>query len=231
MDNIMKYSANLESFIEGVIFKYCPYKEDRLHILENAQSPQIDIEISIDNNQSQVRFLFGNNNFKQSIQERAIIKEVIEFEKIGNIIDFILQDHEIIKDINIYKNRVNLKFDINWTNKSIKGINCGDIELSLIFNNAELEKQYLYLLFQKYYIYLEQAPSFKIIKNKYFDSIKQSYFNALDKTQLLSLLKQMNENELKGLLYSLDNDTFIKYTTEREQRPQIKKLTLGKSKD
>ena len=231
MDNIMKYSANLESFIEGVIFKYCPYMEDRLHILGNAQSPQIDIEISIDNNQSQVRFLFGNSNFKQSIPEQAIIKKVVEFEKIGNIIDFILQDHEIIKDINIYKNRVNLKFAINWTEKSIKGINCGDIELSLIFNNAELEKQYLYLLFQKYYIYLEQASSFKIIKNKYIDDIKKSYFNALDKIQLLKLLNQMNENELKELLYSLDNNTFIKYTTEREQHPQIKKLTLGESKD
>ncbi len=231
MDNIMKYSANLESFIEGVIFKYCPYMEDRLHILGNAQSPQIDIEISIDNNQSQVRFLFGNSNFKQSIPEQAIIKKVVEFEKIGNIIDFILQDHEIIKDINIYKNRVNLKFAINWTEKSIKGINCGDIELSLIFNNAELEKQYLYLLFQKYYIYLEQASSFKIIKNKYIDDIKKSYFNALDKIQLLTLLNQMNENELKELLYSLDNNTFIKYTTEREQHPQIKKLTLGESKD
>ena len=231
MDNIMKYSANLESFIEGVIFKYCPYMEDRLHILGNAQSPQIDIEISIDNNQSQVRFLFGNSNFKQSISEQAIIKKVVEFEKIGNIIDFILQDHEIIKDINIYKNRVNLKFAINWTEKSIKGINCGDIELSLIFNNTELEKQYLYLLFQKYYIYLEQASSFKIIKNKYIDDIKKSYFNALDKIQLLTLLNQMNENELKELLYSLDNNTFIKYTTEREQHPQIKKLTLGESKD
>lgn len=226
MDNIMKYSANLESFIEGVIFKYCPYMEDRLHILGNAQSPQIDIEISIDNNQSQVRFLFGNSTFKQSIPEQAIIKKVVEFEKIGNIIDFILQDHEIIKDINIYKNRVNLKFAINWTEKSIKGINCGGIELSLIFNNAELEKQYLYLLFQKYYIYLEQASSFKIIKNKYIDDIKKSYFNALDKIQLLTLLNQMNENELKELLYSLDNNTFIKYTTEREQHPQIKKLTL-----
>ena len=231
MDNIMKYSANLESFIEGVIFKYCPYMEDRLHILGNAQSPQIDIEISIDNNQSQVRFLFGNSNFKQSIPEQAIIKKVVEFEKIGNIIDFILQDHEIIKDINIYKNRVNLKFAINWTEKSIKGINCGDIELSLIFNNAELEKQYLYLLFQKYYIYLEQASSFKIIKNKYIDDIKKSYFNVLDKIQLLTLLNQMNETELKELLYSLDNNTFIKYTTEREQHPQIKKLTLGESKD
>lgn len=228
MNNIIKYSESVDLFIEKVIFKYCPYMEDRLHILGNALSPQIDIEMSIDNNQSQVRFLFGNYNFKQTIPEQAIIKEIIEFEKIGNIIDFIMQDHEIIKDINIYKNRVNLQFAINWTDQSIKGINCGDIELSLIFNNAELEKQYIYLLFQKYYIHLEQAPSFIKMKNKYIDDVKQSYFSTLDKTQLLALLNQMNEHELKELLYSLDNDTFIKYTTERKQNSQIKKLTLEK---
>ena len=230
MNKMLEYSTNFESFIEDVILKYCPYMEDRLHILGNAQSPQIDIEISIDSNKSQVRMLFGNRNFKHSIPEQAIIKNAIEFDKIENIIDFILKDHEIIKDMNIYKNRVDLIFAINWNEQSIKGINCDDIGLSLIFNNSELEKQYLYLLFQKYYIYLERVPSFKKIRDKYINSVKQSFFSNLDKTQLLILLNQMNENELKELLSSLNNATFIKYTTNSEQYPQIKKLTLGKEK-
>ena len=226
MNNITEYNANLESFIKDVIYKYCPYIEDRLHILGNARSPQFNIDISIDN-QSQVRFLFGNSNFKQSIPEQATIKNIIEFEKIANIIDFILKDHEIIKDINIYKNIVNLIFAINWTNQSIKGINCGDIELNLTFNNAELEKQYLYLLFQKYYIYLEQVPSFKKVKDKYFNNIKQSYFSDLDKNKLLLLLNKMDEDELKELLYNLDNDVFIKYITNNKDN-KVKKLFLEK---
>ena len=96
------------------------------------------------------------------------------------------------------------------------------------FNNIELEKQYLYLLFQKYYVLLEKTPSFKRIKNEYINSVKQSYFNTLDKSQLISLLSTMNENELKELLHNLDNDTFIKYTTETQPQTNVKKLFLKK---
>ena len=46
MSNIMKYSANLESFIEDVIFKYCPYMEDRLHILGNAQCHKLILKLA-----------------------------------------------------------------------------------------------------------------------------------------------------------------------------------------
>ena len=170
-------------------------------------------------------FLFGNNNFKQGIPEQIIIPYIIEFTEISEIIDFILKDHEFIKNISLYSNSIRINFAINWTDKSIKGINCGDIGLDLKFNNnIELEKQYLYLLFQKYYFVLEKTPSFKRIKSEYINGVKQSYLNALDKTQLISLLNAMNENELKELLRNLDNDIFIKYTTDGKPPTKTKKL-------
>ena len=105
--------------------------------------------------------------------------------------------------------------------------NCGDIGLNFKFNNnIELEKQYLYLLFQKYYTFLEKTPSFKRIKNEYINGVKQSYINALDKSQLISLLSAMNENELKELSHNLDNDTFIKYTAESQPQTKVQKLFL-----
>ena len=226
MENKIKYGESLALFVENVILKYCPFMEDRLHILGNAKAPQIDIEIRIDNNQSQVIFLFGNGNFKQSIPEQVLIERSVKFDEIGSIIDFILKDHEVIGDINIYNNIVNLKFAINWTDKSIKDINCVDIELNLIFNNTKLGIQYLKLLFQKYYSYLVHIPSFKETKDGYINRVKQTYFNDLDKTQILYLLTQMSENELKELLYHMDNDTFIKYTTKNISYFEIKEATI-----
>ena len=228
MSSIIKQSENLVTYVKSVIFKYCPYVEDRISILGNAKSPEFDIEVNI-SNQTQVMFLFGNNNFKQSIPEQVIIPYVIEFAEISEIIDFILGDHEFIKNISLCSNSFGLNFAINWTDKSIKGINCGDIGLHLKFNNnVELGKQYLYLLFQQYYSILECTPSFKRIKNEYINSVKQAYLNALDKKQLIFLLNTMNENELKELLCNLDNDIFIKYTTDSKQQTKVKKLFLEK---
>lgn len=230
MNDIKRESEKLVTYVKSIILKYCPYVDDRLFILGNAKSSEIDIEINIRDNQTQVIFLFGNNSCKQSVPEQITIPYIIEFAKISEIIDFILGDHEYIQNINLYNNSIGLNFAINWTEESIKGISCGNIGLNLKFNNIELEKQYLYMLFQKYYAFLEKTPSFKRIKNEYINSAKQSYINTLDKYQLISLLSAMNENELKELLHNLDNDTFIKYTSETQPQPNVKKLKKNNNK-
>lgn len=213
--SIIKQSKDLVTYVKNIILKYCPYVDDRLSILGDIKSPEIEIDINIYNNETQVMFLFGSANIKQSIPEQIIIPCTLEFEEVSKIIDFILGDHEVIKNINLCNNSFELQFAINWTDESLKGINCGDIGLNLEFNNnVELENQYLYLFFQKYYSVLEHTPSFKQIKNEYIDNVKKLYLNDLDKTQLISLLNTMNKNELKELLYKLDNDVFIRYITD-----------------
>ena len=226
MENIINCREDLMSYIKSIILKYCPYMEDRLSILGSSKSPELDIEIKIYNNESRVMFMFGNYHYKESVTEYAITSYVISSEEIFDIIDFLLEDHEVIKDINLYNKKIDLKFSINWTDKSIKGINCNDIGLNLNFENMELKKQYLYFLFQKYYAYLEQTPSFRAMKNEYINNIKYSYFDSLDKTTLISLLNRMCENELKELLLNLDNDLFIKYAMNDEEQQKKKILSL-----
>ena len=213
MNNAISQHEDLISYIKNVILKYCPYTEDRLLLLGNGNSPELDIDIKIEtnNNESLIMFILGNRNVKASVPERATISHTISFEEIAEIVDWILKDHEIIHNLNLYDKRFDLEFAINWSNRSIKGINCGNIGLSLTFDNPELTKKYLSFLFQKYYINLEGVPSFKKIRNEYLNSMKHSYFETLNKNELLSLLNRMNEEELKELLYILDNDTFIKY--------------------
>ena len=64
MNIIMKHREDLISYIKSVILKYCPYVENRMSILCNAEAAQLDIEFNIWNNESQVMFMFGNCNFK-----------------------------------------------------------------------------------------------------------------------------------------------------------------------
>ena len=217
---------DLISYVKSVLLKYCPYVEDRLSILSNGKSPQLDVVLNICNNETQIMFMFGNNSFKGSVPERTTFSYIIDFEEISEIIDFLLEDHEFIKDINFSNLEIDLKFAINWTERSVKGINCGDIELNLNFENLELKKNYLYFIFQRYYTHLEQSPTFKVVKNEYIDSMKHSYFDSLDKTGLITLLNRMGENELKELLHNLDNDIFIKYTVNDGEQPKVKVLSL-----
>ena len=227
----MKHREDLISYIKSVILKYCPYVENRMSILCNAEAAQLDIEFNICNNESQVMFMFGNCNFKRSIPERVTTSYIISFEEICDVIDCLLEDHEVIRDINFDSRKIDLKFAINWTDKSIKGINCSDIGLNLNFENMKVKKQYLYLLFRRYYTHLEQVPSFKKIKNEYIDSMKRSYFDSLDKNGLITLLNRMCENELKELLHNIDNDIFIKYVMANEEQPKVRVLSLEDNKN
>lgn len=229
MNNIIKKEESLVSYVKSVVLKYCPYVDDRLSILGNAKAPQFNIEFNIGDKQSRISFLFGNRTFKQSTLEQVVISELIDFKEIKDIMDFIIGDHQYLKSINLYNRKFELCFSINWNNESIKGINCGDIRLNLSFSDKELAKQYLYLLFQNYYTYFKKFPSFKAIKDEYINGIKQPYFNTLNKDQLMELLNKMNEIELKELLYGLDNDLFIKYTSENNQQSKTKKLFLEKT--
>lgn len=224
MSNLAKYSEDLSVLIKNIILKYCPYKENRLYLLGNANSPEIDINIKIYETETLIMFLVGNHNHKQSIPQQIIIPGIVEFKEVSEIIDLILLDHEVIRNLNLYKDSIDIKFAINWTDKSFSGIDCGDISLNFEFNNIELKKQYLYLLFQRYYFILEHVPSFKTKKEEYIHIVKQAYFNSLDKSQLLSLLNTMNENELKDILMNLDNETFIKYIAQNKSQIKVKKM-------
>ena len=53
--------------------------------------------------------LLENKNFKVSVLDRAVTSYIISFEEISDVIDYLLDDHEVIKSINIKTgNLVNL---------------------------------------------------------------------------------------------------------------------------
>lgn len=228
MNNLDDKKCNVIDIIQGIILKYCPLTNDRLFLMDDfRKTPEFDIQMIFDKEESFICFLFGTSSFKSGIIEQLKINKYIDFNELSNLLNFILADHEFIKSINIDKNSLNMIFSINWTNESIKGISCGDITLNMNFkNNLDLMKQYIIYIFETYSDYLEKTPSFISMKNKYLNSVKEKYLDSLSKDELLAILHNLEESQLRELTYNLDNDIFLNLVKNEQQNNSTKTLLL-----
>ena len=172
MNNNKILEQSIESYIRDVILKYCPYLDNRIHILGNTNTPEIEIKINIKTIESIISFLYGNSTFKKSIPEKAIISYNIRYKELFAIIDYILTDHEIIEYIDINANEISMLFDINWTEKKLSGINCNNINLILSFETKKLLIEYAKRLLSKYKSYLKNTPYYENINNTLIEEIK-----------------------------------------------------------
>ena len=236
MEEIISQKENVSQYIKSIILKHASYVDSRLELFDMGScQPVIITEITITNDESYIIFCCGTDSFKSSIDDRATVKQRIDFEEIKSVIDFLLEDYRFINDIrfyddNGYGSRIELVFRINWTNESIKkGINCGDITLNLIFTDENLSKHYTSMLLQQYREELKKVRTVEEMKDKYIESIKDEYIYNAGKNDLLELLNKLDVQELKELLYDLNNDIFMKYSIIDEQdmhNDKLKRLKL-----
>ena len=172
MNNNKILEQSIESYIKDVIIKYCPYLDNRIHILGNTNTPEIEIKINIKTIESIISFLYGNSTFKKSIPEKAIISYNIRYKELFEIIDYILTDHEIIEYIDINANEISMLFDINWTEKNLSGINCSKISLILSFETKKLLIEYAKRLLIKYQHNIENNPYYEKINKTLTEEVK-----------------------------------------------------------
>lgn len=231
MKNLIEHNEELFMYVKKVILKYCPFVEDRLYFLDDARKrPELDIEIDFNNNKTNIGFLFGNNTHKQGVIEKIRTEYYVDFVEVKKIIDFILSDHEFISYIQINNNKFILGLAINWSDKTIKGISCGNIKIEMNFhNNIELRNQYIFLVFEEYLNYLEKTPSFKKMKDEYLNILKSTYFNSMSKTELINLISTMTEEEIKQIISGIDNELFLKVISESNKDYKCKRLILEKN--
>ena len=163
MDIISEDNFGLISLVKEDINDYCPYVENKNNYLDKAVLPQLEINIDIMKKQSQIEYMYGNIGFRNTDPERIIIKDVLDFEVIEEIIDYILHNNDYIQSINVNNKKIELKFGIN----NDRRINCGEIELNIEFDNKKLEKKYLLLILRKYYDYCKNNNNVKrLLKEK-----------------------------------------------------------------
>lgn len=211
----------LEEWIKNVLFKYCPIVDDRFDLLHTYKSPEIDIDIFLDSNDSSILFCFGNSSLKTSTPERADINRLISLKEIINLIDFLIEDHEVVSFFDFKKIQGNIfdgtyellmKFSINWSDKSLKGLSVGTINLKINFGkDYKIVKDYVITILNRYKSILEKSESYRKLKQSYFSQIKREYFKMLGKQELLDFISEMNETEIRNLLFEIDNDIFEYY--------------------
>lgn len=211
----------LEEWIKNVVFKYCPVVDDRFDLLHTYKCPEIDIDIFLDSNESSISFCFGSSILKTSTPERADINRLISLKEIINLIDFLIEDHEVVSLFDFKKIQGNIfdgtyellmTFSINWSDKSLQGLSVGTINLKINFGkDYKIAKDYVIRILNRYKSILEKSESYRKVKQNYFSQIKREYFKMLGKQELLNFISEMNETEIRNLLFEIDNDIFECY--------------------
>ncbi len=227
MESLEIHGRDVSSYIKRIIQKYCPNIEDRLYILGNAKAPELEIQMDFQNEQTQIFFLLGNSNFKQSSMDYLRMDSYLPKEEIKNIMDYLLGDHEVIKSFDEKKQHLLIVLSINWREETIQGMECGDIHLNLNFHDREdLKREYMLFLIQQYWKKLEHLPSFQKVKLDYLERIKKDYFSWMDKEEMLSHLANMTEEELRQLLQEMNLELFQKMSLRGEESSSSKQYQL-----
>ena len=209
-------SNQVAQYIKSTILKYAPLVDSREELFDTGNSV-VEAQITVAEDESCIIFLNGTVNDLSATDDFVKTEKSIAFDEIKNVIDFLLEDHRYISDIDLFgpfdcENTITLKFPINWTEKSIKrGINCRIILLNLIFDDERLMKQYISMLFKQYNEELSKTPTIKRINGNCIGSEKYYWIQQASKPEILELLSKLSDEELKRLMRELDNDTFTKY--------------------
>lgn len=236
MKEIICQSENAAQYIKSIILKYAPYVDSRYEIYDmGSYQPIIITQITFTDDKSYISFCRGTGGCWSSTDDKATIEKPIDFEEIKSVIDFLLKDYRFIRNIMFcddhgYGSGIELSFEINWTDESIKkGINCGNIILELTFANDKLRKQYTDNLLQQYQEELRKTPTVRNMIDEYISSIKDDYIDNAHKPEMIDFLSKLDEQELKELMYTLRNGVFMKYSIIEEQntdRENPKRLKL-----
>lgn len=117
--------------------------------------------------------------------------------------------------------------------KKIRYYSCIN-ELKINFDkNDILIKEYVSIILNEHKTQLEQTKTFKKMKSKYIDQLKELYFKLLTKDEMINYIIGMNYEDIRTLLLNIDNDTFTNYyvinnkstpsSTYKKQLKEVKK--------
>ena len=216
--------VELSTYIKDVFYRHCPFSDNRVHILGNSNAPCMDMNINFKNNNTKISFLSGTSHFKMSTAESASCEYYIDYEDVKNILDFILHDHEVVSYLNLdLLDEIKMGFDINWSDSSLKGMNCSKIALKMDFNgDVDLRNKYLSFMVNNYREYLEEVPGFIKLREEKLQDLKKYGLVRMNKEDMLNFLSTMSEDDLREMLLYTDNNLLLRYSSNEDE----KKLTL-----
>ena len=203
--------------VKRVLFKYCPYESNRISLMDGT-CPEFDMHFNLGKDSTNVLFVYGDSRSKSGVEDSVTVPYVATLDEIEELVDYIKEDHEnmIFDKHDRNKKVTEIKFNINWKEESVKGLNCGTISLVLHFrDNPELENKYTYFLNEKYFNSSDLACRWG-----YTNEVMKEYIASLDKEGLIKLLSKMSEEELRSMI-SPNMKQVMEYAKEE---PKVKEL-------
>lgn len=220
----------LSTYIESIILNYFPVVDDRMDSCMDANSMELDIIISHIGKQTGVKFDSGYGSTRAGncpIKERAIIDHNFDFSEVEELIGFIMKDRDNVGDIvypaSMKEKGVKIPFRINWHNGTMGGIDCSVINLVLTFNYKKQRSEFLNALFKKHYEQLKGTGIVKSVVDKTFKEKKREYFGGQSKNDLIALLNEKSEEELKAILCSISVAAFRDFFCVDGKEKEIEK--------
>ena len=166
-----------------------------------------------------IYFSNGNNSFRLGTNDRLVLRSVINIEPIYEIIDWILQDHDVISNFTIQHQTLSMAFVVNQTEESIKrGIPLGTLLLTLDFakysKSQELLGNYATAIIKRYFKKLKHLKPFKEAAREHFRQLRNSMVDSLSD----EVLKQHfgDPATLRYMLNEMDPATFARIIGEED---------------
>lgn len=228
--------AEILKCIQDVILERHPIVEDRLDILypsfNEPRTPEMEIQFipnRIDNKDiTEIIFLDGTSNYKQSIPNKIVINGLISKKVICDLISYLLADHDIFKDIYIHETSILLPMTVDGRNENMHGISCGEITLNFDFtyhhDNKLLCKECLKVISTTFYNKLKGTDTFKREFTNYCDNMKLDFLKSLTFEELKKFIDLLDYDNLYNLIYSMPNDCFVQLYNEYNNQENPKNL-------
>lgn len=208
--------------IKGCLLKHYPIINNRIDEVADLNIFEIRFQFGSSTEIQEftnIRFCNGNNRFRLSTNDRLVLCSVINIELIYEIIDWILQDHDVIFNFTIQHQTLSMAFVVNQTEKSIKrGITLGTILLTLDFakysKSQELLGNYATAIIERYFKKLKHLKPFKEAAREHFGQLRDSMVDSVSD----EVLKQRFGDPaiLRRMLKEMDPETLARIIDEED---------------
>ena len=220
--------------IIDIILKRHPIVNDRVDILFEYPRTSMDIIFRFyeveDKQYTRIYFTDGTDITKYSIPEQLIINNLVSTKMLCNLIYYILNDHDHIKNISIQDNFISLSFDVNMNDDNMNGISCGDINLRLDFccinDSRLLINDYLTNIISNFYDKLKHVKSFNEQYNKYRSLLQDNIINSMSDEELHDFINLLDNYDLCNMLLGISNEHFFElYDDFKKQKIKNKLIS------
>lgn len=202
--------------IKRILLSRHPIVNDRLDYLFDKGEFDIGFNVYCDEGRmkTNIWFLDGKEYSRSSIQDTIVLSDKLSLNLLNSLITYILSDHEIISSLSTnYQTNIEMRFNVNIKDDTMKGISCRTIGLDINFYGKKNMSKYLefYLkdIITVFFEKLKDTPFMKKEINKYVGRIKGQFLENCNEEDILELLSKLPVENLQKIIESLDANMFM----------------------